>query len=368
MSARHHARKLVAAPILLMLAAGCSDFSDLTGSPDEEQSECTLPGGAVFNGAARDGIPALTDPKLEAPTGAGAAYLRPYDRVVGLELGGEHVAIPLNILWWHEVVNLSRSGFQVVVTHCPLTGSTLVFDREPLQGTEFGVSGLLYQSNLILYDRGERESLWPQMARSAQCGPRIGTVLKMVAAVEIRWDQWRRLHPETLVVSSLQGYDREYRSYPYGSYDEPDNRYLLFPVDIDPRRPPKERVLGIPFGAMDGPLGDGGIAFPFGELAEAGRWGVAREDLEEGAVVVFWDGEGQAAMAHRPVLDGRILSFRATDQGIVDEQTGSSWNVEGLAVDGPLASKKLKPVPEAYVAFWFAWAAFHPRAALWEAS
>ncbi len=101
-------------------------------------------------------------------------------------------------------------------------------------------------------------------------------------------------------------------------------------------------------------------------MAEAGDWGVVGEHLDGSAIVVFWDAEGQAAMAHWPELDGQIIRFRATADGIVDEQTGSTWSVAGEAIDGPLASRRLTSVPEAYVAFWFAWAAFHPQADLWQ--
>jgi hypothetical protein len=214
-------------------------------------------------------------------------------------------------------------------------------------------------------DRDEPESLWLQMERGARCGVRTGTPLEMVPAIEIRWEQWKNLHPETRVVSSLQGYDFEYRTYPYGSYDEPDNPYLLFPVEIDPRRPPKERVLGIVSPPGEDPAGGRGIAFPFGELAKTGRWGVVHDDFLGDGLVVFWDGEGEAAAAHRTLVDGQILRFLATATGIIDEDTGSTWNVGGEAVDGPLTGKKLRPIPEAFVAFWFAWAAFQDQADLW---
>lgn len=367
-----YARNLTLAPAFLLFAVGCSDVTYTSGEVnDQGQLNCTIPGGEIFSGAVRDGIPALTNPALVDPGDPEAAYVRPFDRVVGLEIDGEYVAVPLNILWWHEIVNLSIGDSRVAVTHCPLTGSSLVFDRGPLEGVEFGVSGLLFQTNLIMYDRGAPESsLWPQMERAARCGPRLGTPLEMVPAIEIQWSQWLNLHPETRVLSSSQGYNFEYQTYPYGSYDDPDNPYLLFPVDIDPRRPPKEKVLGIPLPVGEDPSGDHGIAFPFGELAEAGDWGVVESDLENPdyqAVVVFWDGKGEAAMAHSSVLDGEILRFLATADGIVDEQTGSRWSVDGEAIDGPLASKRLTSVPEAYVAFWFAWAAFHPEADLWQA-
>ena len=181
----------------------------------------------------------------------GTEYLREDDRVIGLIFEGEAIAIPLNIMWWHEVVNLDGPpGRQAVaVTHCPLTGSSLAFDRRPLSDVEFGVSGLLFETNLIMYDRtGTEESLWPQMLRGARCGPSDGMQLPMVPIVETTWRGWKELHPDTRVVTENTGHDRSYRTYPYGSYDLEANGQLLFPVSdgIDPRRPPKERVLGIP--------------------------------------------------------------------------------------------------------------------------
>jgi hypothetical protein len=363
------ARAHILSPVWLLLAVGCHDVTGTAdGTVGEGESSCVIPGGLLYNGAPKDGIPALVNPDFVDPGDAGAEYPLPNDRVVGIEVDGEFVAVPLAILWWHEIVNLTVGDLPVAVTHCPLTGSSLVFNRGPLHGVEFGVSGLLFKSNLIMYDRGEPESLWPQMERGARCGRRIGTPLEMVPAVELEWSRWQRLHPETRIVSTSQGHNFQYRTYPYGSYDQLDNPYLFFPLDIDPRRPPKEKVLGIPLTAQDDPSGERGIAFPFGELAEAGDWGVVRENLDGDGdeIVVFWDAEAQAAMAHWPLLDGQILQFTATADGIVDEQTGSTWSVTGEAIDGPLASKRLPSVPEAYVAYWFAWAAFHPRADLWQ--
>ena len=248
-----------------------------------------------------------------------------------------------------------------MVTHCPLTGSSLVFDRRSLDDVALGVSGLLYQNNLIMYDRTTGESLWPQMLREARCGPGTGTKLAMVPAIEMRWDAFRTLHPEGRVLSDSQGFSsRNYRSYPYGSYAHPANPTLLFPLgsSIDARRPPKERVLGIP-------VGTGGIAFPFGALDKFGSTAVVDAGLAGSAVVVFWNGEAQAAMAYRPSLDGEPLTFRATPDGILDDETGSVWRITGEAVAGPLTGRRLTPVAEAYVAYWFAWAAFHPEASLW---
>lgn len=344
----------------LLMAAGCADEGTGVDADFGSQLNCTIAESEIFNGGpGKDGIPALTDPTMVPAGDPDAAYLRNDDRVIGLLFGDEVLAIPLNILWWHEIVNLNLPGHQVAVTHCPLTGSSMAFDRSAVDGAELGVSGLLYRNNLIMYDRNTEESLWPQMLRGARCGDATGQDLPMMPVVEMSWEGWRSLHPETRVVSSDTGARRDYQSYPYGNYDRVDNPQLLFPLArVDERRPPKERVLGIP-------TGNGGLSFPFGELASLGSAAAVEWEDE----VVFWDGPGEAAMAYsRTLEDGSELTFQAVDGEIRDNETFSVWNVEGLAVSGPMAGTRLEPVPEAYVAYWFAWAAFHPGTDLWEAS
>lgn len=311
-------------------------------------------------GPAKDGIPALTNPSLVTPTDGGAGYLLDRDRVIGLVVDGEAIAVPLNIGWWHEVINFDIGSHRLSVTHCPLTGSSLIFDRSAAGGAQFGVSGLLYQNNLVMYDRSAQESLWPQMLRGARCGVRDGVALAMYPALEMNWAGWKALHPTTVVVSSATGNPRNYRSYPYGDYDQPDNPTLLFPMGtLDPRRPPKERVLGLP-----GQAG-GGIGLPFGTLNKQGAVAAVELTLDNQALVVFWDQAKDGAMAFRKVLGAQTLSFGVEGSDIIDRETGSRWRVDGLAVAGPLAGSRLEPLVEAFVAYWFAWAAFYPGAVLW---
>lgn len=360
-------RPIAAAAMLLL--SGCSDDRSSLNGPGTalpNPAGCSIPPSQIFSGGpGKDGIPALTNPELVGPSDAGASYLREFDRVIGLDLDGERVAVPLNIGWWHEIVNMQIGGVNVAVTHCPLTGSSLVFDRGPLADVEFGVSGLLYQNNLIMYDRSSGESLWPQMSRSARCGSQVGTALAMVPSIETTWAVWKTLHPETRVVSSNTAHPRDYLLYPYGNYDEPTNRALLFPLPrgIDSRRPPKERVLGIPE-SVDGD--EGGVAFPFGLLRDIGDVAVVEASAGGRDVVVFWNGAASGAMAYETELDdGTRLSFRVEGTRIVDAETGSVWRLDGRSIEGPLASRRLRAVAEAHVAFWFAWAAFHPFTRVW---
>jgi hypothetical protein len=345
--------------------AGACNESPTLGAPGigAPSAACIIPETQIFDGGpGKDGIPALTNPRLVGIAEAGTEYLADRDRVIGLIVDGQPIAVPHNIGWWHEIVNFDFPNQRLAVTYCPLTGSSLVFDRQGIGGAELGVSGLLFRNNLIMYDRTSQESLWPQMMRTAACGPRVGTDLRMVAAVEMTWAGWRTLHPETRVIADDPRNNRNYRLYPYGNYEDPDNPRTLFPMpNVDTRRPPKERVLGIAVANSDG------LAFPFGELDTLGAIAAVHALAGEAEVVVFWDRERRAASAHRPRAGERSLSFSVRDGQVLDAETGSVWSVDGRAVDGPLAGERLAGVDEAFVSFWFAWAAFHPRTILWQA-
>ncbi len=353
---------LRAVALTTVVCTGCSN-RDINGLDDGELPtlayECTIPEEDIYAGALRDAIPALTDPALVPTSDSRVAYLQNDDRVVSLDVNNLRLAVPLNVLWWHEIVNLTIGQDQLAVTHCPLTGSSLVFDRSPVGGAEFGVSGLLYQTNLVMYDRVSGESLWPQMERGARCGPASGTELEMVPAIEMRWDEFRQLYPNGLVVIGAddeRSPDREYSHYPYGpDYRSRDNTTSI-PDDFDARHLPKERVLGIP-------TASGGLAVPFGELEALGS--AAALDLPEKNRVVFWDGEAEAAMAYSSILLGQRLTFQVSEAGVTDLETGSRWQIDGEAVEGPLQGSRLTPVSEAYIAYWFAWADFNPATEVW---
>ncbi len=344
-----------------MLGLSACDSSNNVDIP-EGGDDCVIPTSLFADGGVgKDGIPALTDPDFISADQVD--FLAGDNRVIGFLIDGVAVAVPHNILWWHEIINFNFSdALRLAVTYCPLTGSSMAFDRASIGGGEFGVSGLLFQNNLTMYDRTDDESLWPQMNREAGCGPRTSARLPMFPVVEMTWDGWRALYPDTRVVSDRTGFLRNYTpsGYPYGNYEDPDNGALLFPMQIDGQRQPKERLLGIPDG-------DGGIAFPFFELDEAGPYRVVHETVGGLDVVVFWDRAKEGAMAYRPRAAGQDLTFEARDAGLFDTQTGSRWQLDGRAAEGPLAGEQLEPVVEAYVSFWFAWAAFQPSTRLWEA-
>ena len=190
-------------------------------------------------GPGKDGIPALTHPRFVPASWAG--YLRPSDLVIGVHLNGKTKAYPLRILIWHENANDVVGGQPVAVTYCPLCQSALVFDRR-IGGTvrEFGVSGLLYNSNVLLYDRqprSNRESLWSQIEMRAVTGPaaKEGLTMKLLPSELVPWQDWLTRFPETEVLSEETGHHRNYRGTAYASYFASDQ--LMFTVKKKIKRP-----------------------------------------------------------------------------------------------------------------------------------
>lgn len=373
---------LLLAPLALA-CGGVGGGSDggITNPPSLDR-QCSVDKDQLHSfGAGSGGIPALTNPEVVPPGDPGLGYLREDTRVVGVVLDGEALAVPFPIFWWHEVVNFDRGDEHVAVTRCPLTGSSLAFSREAVGNDPLVVSGLVYLSNLMLSTGEEEPTLIPQMSRTAACGPRRGLTLREFPSLETTWRRWKELHPETRAVSSRTGWQRNYRAYPYNaSYDDPSSMETVVPVpEMDPRRPPKEVVLGIPSGGGVGVTGKrrgGGVAFPFGELEEAGPRAVVETEVDGDRVVVLWEAESSTAAAYFPELtglpaddpdQGRELTLEVQEGIIRDAETGSRWRVDGRAVEGPLAGARLKPQPRGYTAFWFAWVLFQPRTEIWKA-
>ena len=217
--------------LMLAVSSGTADAAQ-SGS-DFNMEHCLIPPRLIASGGPpKDGIPALTNPKV-LPAGQ-AGYLRPDDMVVGVQVGQAARAYPHRILVWHENVNDTLGGTPIAVSYCPLCNSAVVFDRRVGgQVREFGISGLLFNSNVLLYDRQpnpDRESLWSQIQMRAVCGPAAEKRLKLKAlpAEMVRWEDWRRRHPKTTVLSPNTGWARDYGSNPYAGYFQTEE--IMFPV------------------------------------------------------------------------------------------------------------------------------------------
>ena len=241
----------------------------------------------VSGGPDRDGIPSIDAPRFVV--GADAT-LRGDARVLGIVRGGEPRAYPINILNWHEIVNDRTDGESIMVTYCPLCGSGMVFSV-PLAGDRrdtFGVSGLLYDSDMLLYDRAT-ESLWSQIMAKAVTGPRVGEQLTQIPARHTTWARWFETYPDTLVLSEQTGFRRDYSESPYGNYER--SRRLYF--DVSKRAPrsyhPKALVLGV---TIDGEH----RAYPFTELERARRDRLV-DEVAGTTITVHWDAAASSAYA-----------------------------------------------------------------------
>ena len=213
--------------------------------PKFDLRSATVPVKRIMSGGPpKDGIPALTDPKQVAA--GDANFLRPDDRVIGVVVEGTARAYPLGILGHHEIVNDHVGETPFAVTYCPLCDSAAVFDRRTELGEkEFGVSGLLYNSNVLMYDRrGQPESLWSQLKAEGISGPAAAKPLKALPLELTTWQHWVARYPQTTVLSTDTGHRRNYAQDPYAAYFRSPK--LMFPVKpVSRRLPTKQRVLGI---------------------------------------------------------------------------------------------------------------------------
>ncbi len=347
----------LAFPVLLagtLTTLGCSDPQGVSGGFD--LSTCDLFSNKLFDGGpGRDGIPALTHPEVGPPDAE--PLLEPDDRVLGVVRNGAARAYPFIVMWWHEIVNDTLGGEPVLVTYCPLTGSGLAFDpRVNGEVTEFGVSGAIFENNLMMFDR-RTESLWPQLMTSARCGPLLGTELAVGPIVETTWERWQELYPQTTVVTTNTRFvNLPYGEYPYGSYDLTTNQSFLFPGSpFNITRLPKEVILGI----VDG---EAKVAYPFLALHDRGEVVAINDTIGGRPIVVFWHAASETAIALDRRVGGETLEFQVSGQDPTlyeDSGTGSLWNQAGTAIAGDLAGAQLAPVEGAYAVFWFAWSVFH---------
>ena len=322
-------------------------------------------------GAPRDAIPAIFDPLYLTVEEASEVY-EPQIPLVQVRLGDDARGYPLSILIWHEIVNDTINGQPVAVTFCPLCNTAIAYGRQVGERTlDFAVSGLLRNSDLVMYDRNT-ETLWQQSTGRAIIGNLVGARLEWVPATIVSFGQFREAFPDGLVMSEETGWFREYGQNPYVHYDSPDQRPFLYYGELDDRLPPKARVVSV-----ETPGGET-YAYPHDVVREQR----IVYDTYDGTVraVIFWtpgtvsaldqgmiansEDIGATAVFDRE-LDGRLLSFEpnpADERGqtFVDLETGSVWDIFGRAVSGELAGSELRPVV-ASEHFWFAWWAFHPE-------
>lgn len=330
-------------------------------------------GEILSGGPPKDGIPSIDAPRFES-IGEAQRWLVDTSPVISLQVGSATRAYPLAILIWHEVVNDTLGGVPVVVTFCPLCNTALVFERR-LEGVtyEFGTTGNLRYSDLVMYDR-QTESWWQQATGEAIVGTLSGSRLRFLPAQIVSFASFEESHPDAEVLSRETGHERDYGSNPYVGYDTIFEDPFMFLGEVDGRLSAKERVVTVG-------EGNRAVAYPYSELRQTG---VATGEIDARPYVVLWQPGTASPLAEPYINDGHDVGasgvFWAEHEGgplnfaraggeedpIRDLETGTTWSVTGLAVAGPLAGTRLQPVVHGDH-FWFAWAAFAPQTTIWTA-
>ncbi|HEC10746.1 MAG TPA: DUF3179 domain-containing protein [Acidimicrobiales bacterium] len=318
----------------------------------------------LSGGPPPDGIPAIDDPKF-APIDE-IDFIADNEPVLVLDIDGDVRAYPIQIMIWHEIANDVVGGVPVTVSFCPLCNSAVAFKRTQPDGTilDFGTSGRLYFSSLVMYDR-QTETLWTHFDGTAVIGVLTGTVLEKIPLSTVSYRDFREAHPEGLVLTKDTGFTRNYGRNPYPGYDDVNTAPFLFRGEADGRLPAQTKVIAV--------------------RGETETVAVTQEYLAEERVIPFEvDGTGVVALLEPgtssgldsvniaegrevgatgvfiPEVDGQTLTLSADgDSGFVDAETSTRWNILGEAVEGPLAGSEL-PKVEHLDTFWFAIAAFNP--------
>ncbi|MDF1583797.1 MAG: DUF3179 domain-containing protein [Methyloprofundus sp.] len=299
--------------ILIFVANSC--FAQSNNGFNLE--DALIPVDKIFSGGpGKDGIPAIDKPRFIAADKV--SFLGDDAGVIGIHYKGISKAYPINVLNWHEIVNDQFNDEPIVITFCPLCGSGMAFSAK-INGKAhtFGVSGLLYNSDVLLYDR-QTQSLWSQLMTQAISGEHKGQKLVGLPVLHTTWQDWKAKYPDSLVLSNETGFNRDYKASPYAAYIK--SPQTMFPIsNVSRLYHPKEDVLGVEVNGLF-------KVYPFIELEKSS---------EE-----FTD-----------IFNGGVLTIRYDNK----HRSAAVFDAQGRQ----LVSVKT---------YWFAWYAFHPKTEVYIAS
>lgn len=292
-----------------------------SGEPAEQKMIMTtrgvkhsVPLGEIISGGPpRDGIPPIDRPRFVSIAEANA-WLADAEPGVAFSRGRTQRFYPYQILVWHEIVNDTVGGERILVTYCPLCLTGFVFDPVVKgERVEFGTSGKLWKSNLVMYDR-ETESLWSQILGEGIVGEMTGTRLALLSSDQVRYGEWKRANPDGEVLSRDTGATRFYGESPYGGYFEPTDLAISLAGVRDARLQPEDFVFGVVVG---------GRAKAYATAAVKAK-GTVEDSFQGKTFVLSYERELDAVRMFEKSPDGALL--------------------------------RINP----FSAFWFSWAAAHP--------
>jgi hypothetical protein len=341
-------------------------FPDMSDWLDTDFSSTTIILSDIIEGGpGKDGIQSIDQPAFESIESA-EKWLDAREPVIVFSSGAKSKAYPLQILIYHEIVNDQLGDEKISITYCPLCNAAMIFSRWH-KGLllDFGTTGKVYTSNLVMYDR-QSESWWLQFTGESVVGDYSGDSLKLLPSQIVSFKHFKDAHPLGEVLSNKTGFNKKYGINPYAQYD---SRVVpiawFYRKPFDNRLPVMERVLGV----VDG---DNVLAFPFSYLStkpivQTKVGGLDVLVISKSGMASAVDARSireskdiLAAAAYSRHVQGQLLDFELKNNSIVDLQTGSTWNMFGVAVEGALDGAKLEKLDRG-VYFSFVWLDFYPQ-------
>lgn len=333
-----------------------SDFNN-DNNNGNHYPEWLIPVQEVMDGGpGKDGIPSIDNPIFVNANSPDANYLEDDDLIVGILVNGIARAYPHEVLDWHEIVNDDISGLPITINYCPLTGTAFGWDGFVNgQETTFGVSGLLYNTNLILYDR-KTDSNWSQLKLQCVNGSSIVEEPQLFNIVETTWNTWKLHYPNTKVMSLNTGFARSYGDYPYGPY-RTNNDFFLFPFSpINTSLPSKERVHAII---------DSDIVKVY-QFTSFQNGNLIKETIHGNQYLIV--GHDKLINSFKLTEGHENLEFELDIEGLqifFSDNEGNKWDIMGTSVEGPRSGEKLN-ASKSVMSYWFAIAAFYPNPKIYE--
>lgn len=305
---------------------------------------------SVESGCERlDCIRSIDNPKFVSVTAADE-FISDEDLVIGLKIGNTVRCYPHNILNWHEIVNDGMEGKQFAINYCPLTGSGMAWNRN-INGklTDFGVSGLLYNSNVIPYDRTTR-SAWSQMKQECVNGELMNSLAESFQTIETTWRTWKKLYPDSKVVGTETGMQRNYSEYPYGDYME--NKEIYFDVDFEnDTLHPKERLYGVI-------NNDQAKCYRFTNFKSGVR--IIYDTVFEKNIIVVGSAPDNFITAFENPEQRKFFPVTNQLPGLFKDEQNNIFDAFGFCLSGDKTGERLTPM-NGFMAYWFGWYAFYPE-------
>lgn len=356
-------KKYILKLILMLLIFSCSsiandnDQNGIGGSssmPDNgitDSNSWLIPINEIRDGGpGKDGIPSIDSPNFTNVNDVD--FLNDNDLVIGIINDNEIKAYPHIIMDWHEVTNDQIGDDFVTINYCPLTGTAFAWESVA-NGTRstFGVSGLLYNANLILYDRNT-DSNWSQLGSECVNGELIGSKPNLLDVVETDWKTWKALYPDSKILNRQTGFSRTYGISPYGNYATNNDFFIFRPDIINPALPNKERVYCI----IDDNTSK---VYQFSNFT-GGK--VIKDSLNEKDYLIVGNEFIINAFELSPEYANTNFQYeyRDAEKTIFTDDSGNAWSIFGEVISGPNTGESLVKT-KSVVSYWFAIAAFYPN-------